>query len=209
MSTSKEGSSTGRILPWDKDLDNPAAFVVDITTKEVIGGARPSKTKKSKTAHDKDPTYPPARYTTYAHEACLQWYEEKSVQYLDRKYLRNKEVGIQSLKDELEDFITRKCKESLDYANVDEVYFNQWQTWIGNCLQIGIFNTKKLMLELRPIVPGFGETDTAQEFCEKMDWWQIAAKRLSRSEARGMGWQMDALKALFTRHKVKLAWALV
>jgi len=58
-----------------------------------------------------------------------------------------------------------------------------------------IFNIKKVMLDLQSLVPGFLKREEAKEFSMKMEWWQKAAKKLSKGDARDMGWQMNALKA--------------
>jgi len=70
MSTPGEGSNTRRIVPWDRDLNNPANFLVDLSTNEGSGGTRSSKTKKPKTAHDKNPTYLPPMYMACVYEVC-------------------------------------------------------------------------------------------------------------------------------------------
>jgi len=116
------------------------------------------------------------------------------------KYLGHIEIGSENLKKDFEEVIRKKCKESLDYDDVDFTYFDQMDAWIANCLQAIIFNTKKLMLNLRPLMPEFMERKEAKEFYTKMEWWQKASKKLSKGEARGMGWQTDALKAALSQN---------
>ena len=202
MSNPQEGSSISRKSVWDRDLDNPAEFEVDIRTVEEMEGAgssKDSKPKKPRTAHEKDPDYPPPRYTVFAYKVGLQWYEDKTAAVLEKRYLRHKEAGMKKLKNDLQDLITKKCQDSVDYADVYDLYYNQWHTWMANCLQSCIFNTQKLMLDFRPQVPGFPENEEAKEFREKMDWWRQAARRLSKHYTRGLGWQTDALKAQLSR----------
>jgi len=88
---------------------------------------------------------------------------------LEKKYLRHIETSSEELKKDLEEVIRKKCKESLDYDDVDFTYFDQMDSWIANCLQVIIFNTKKLMLDLQPLVPRFPERKGAKEFRMKME----------------------------------------
>jgi len=75
ISILRESSNIGRIAPWNKDLDNPTNFLIDLSTNEGSEGAGSLETKKPRIAHDKNPTYPPPRYTAYAYKVCLQWYK--------------------------------------------------------------------------------------------------------------------------------------
>ena len=192
--------ATPRKSIWDRDLDDPSRFQVDISTSaSTRGPSSSSQPKKPKTAHDKDPTYPPPCYSNFAYQVCLEWYEGQSVQMLETKYLRYKGPGIDALRRDFESLITKKCRDSTDYGDVDETYFGQFQKWMDNSIQTCIFNTKKLMGELRPVVPGYVESDKSKEFRSMMEWWQTAAKRLSKAESRGYGWQTDALRAALSQ----------
>ena len=195
---SMQGTSTLRRKSlWD--LDDPQHFQVPISTSETTGSASQAKKKKSKSAHDKDPAYPPSTYTRYAYEVCLQWYAGKSVKFLEANYLRDPGTGTEKLASDLEARILSKCYESEDFKDVDLTYHSRFCDWMTNTIQTVTFNTKKLMVELRAPVTGQVEDEEAKEFCAKMEWWHTAAKKLSKSGSRGFKWKNDAVKAAFAR----------
>ena len=199
MSNPREGGNTLGISIWDQDLDHPNQFVPDVSLSGQMGDASSSKPKKPRTANKKDPEYPPPKYTNFAYKTGLQWYEDKSTEYLDKNYLRHQGTGIDKLKDVFFALVMEKCNGNAEYEDVQDVYHNRFYAWMANVQQSCIFNTKKLMLDFRPLVPGFPEDEAASKFREKMEWWQSAVRRFSRQQTRGIGWQAAALKAEFAK----------
>ena len=200
MSNPGGGKKAPHVSIWDRDFDAPSKFVPEIPLAEATGNVgSSSKPKKTIRAHDKDENYPPIGYTQFVHEVGLKWYEAQDPAVLEKKYTRNKETGLVLLKDDLEKVISSKLYESEEYGDVDLTYFSMHQTWLENCIQTCIFNTKKLMLELRPMEPGKSESAEVVEFRSKMDWWATVAKRLSRAHTRGMSWLHNAVKIALSR----------
>ena len=225
MSDPQEGSSTRRKSIWDIldpipsqgdlpamehtrrkavwDMDDPAHFQVTIPESEGTGSVqqgKKKKRKKPKTGHDKDLTYPPAKYANFAYEVCLQWYAAKSTQFLEASYLRDPLAGSEKLTNDLEARILTKCKESEEFGDVDLTYNSKLFTWLEDTLKACIFNTKKLVADLRPHTPGHARDEEAQEFYAKMEWWATAVVKLSKSKSRGMNWRNEAMRAVFAKN---------
>jgi len=109
----------GQTILWDRGLDNPANFLLDLSTNEASEGTGSSKTKKPKTKYKMDPTSPPTKYTKYAYEVCFKWYEIQTLKDLEKKYLRHTKTSGETLKKDLEELIKKKCKESSNFDDME------------------------------------------------------------------------------------------
>ncbi len=181
------------------DYDDPIFFQEPIPSYVVPVTTSASRRKRDRTAHGKDTTYPPASYTKYAYEMCLQWYEGKSVQFLEATYLRDPLVGSELITNDISARILSKCNESEEFGDLELTYNSKLDIWLNDTVQACIFNSKKLMLDMRPHVPGYPGDDRDKEFRAKMEWWTGAVKPLSKGKARGFRWKNDAAKAAFAR----------
>jgi len=55
----------------------------------------------------------------------LQLYEAQTLKDLEKKYLRHEEIGIKNFKSNLKEIMKKKCKESLDYEDMEHAYYDQ------------------------------------------------------------------------------------
>jgi hypothetical protein len=186
MSNPGGSSGRGRWSIWD--LDDPKSFEEQISSSEASGSDAGAPTKKKKGAHNSDSNYPLVEYTHFAYDACLKWYEEKTMQFLESTYLRNVSTRAPKIKDALEEHIMKALQDSPEFGCCEYEYNSTFYNWIHNCISTCTFNVQHVLSMRRPTPPGFNEAEDVKEFKKKMEWWQKVVKRMSRGTTRGMGW---------------------
>lgn len=99
----------------------------------------------------------------------------------------------------LEGTILAALSNSEEFGDCSELYNSQFQAWMNNCVGTIVFNIQHVLSSVRPRNEDEYDTTANQDFKKKMQWWQSAVKRLSKSATRGIGWQKKALSASFER----------
>lgn len=116
MSNLEGGSSRGDTSWWDPDA--PKNFIVHLSISDGFGSSQRQK-KKRQTAHDWDTGYPSTEYTHFVYDVAIQWYKDKTMEYLESTYLRNITTGIVKLAETFGDLIVKSLAESTAYYNCE------------------------------------------------------------------------------------------
>ena len=186
------------------DLDAVNEATEDVgPALESLTGDNPSSSsgskKKNKSAHDRDPGYPPREYTAFLRVVALDFYRIRSEDMLLRTYLRSQQSGIMRLQADLEAEFWKKLRQSEQYMNCMSTYF-QCSKWMAQQVTTATTNILHVFEVVNQKSKGAELNAEEKQFHSKLVTVQRECAKYSASKTKGMPWNEQLLKSAMERH---------
>jgi hypothetical protein len=187
-----------------EDLDAPQStdwlMLSDSGTGSGSGGPSSSQKKSKRTdANEKNPCYPPRRYTAFVRPVAMRYYAHRDMDMLERTFLDNGLDGYVAFCKELCCEFMKACDTSEKFNNC----LDYWDhvKWLDTVVTINTTNVVKGTFKV--LYPKKGDeeyNESKKQLLAKLYKVEVACRRFSGNKTKTMPWRVQALKGAMEAH---------